>query len=51
MARSAIASGIAFGAPAGVNPLKPTFCPFWIKEAASVAVVQEMRQQQEMKQS
>src|ERR1035441_5067367 len=38
MARSAIASGIALGAPAGVNPLKPTFCPWWIKEAASAAV-------------
>src|ERR1039457_3543507 len=38
MARSASASGIAFGAPAGVNPLQPTFCPLWIKEAASAAV-------------
>src|SRR5579871_95154 len=38
MARSAIASGTALGAPAGVNPLKPTVCPFWIREAASAAV-------------
>src|ERR1035441_6062577 len=38
IARSAIAIGTAFGTPAGVNPLKPTFCPLSIKDAASAAV-------------
>ena len=38
MARSAIASGIAFGAPAGVKPLKPTVWPCSIRAAASAAV-------------
>ena len=32
VARAAIAIGIAFGAPAGVNPLNPTVCPCWINE-------------------
>ena len=38
LARSAIASGIALGAPAGVNPLNPTVCPWSMREAASSGV-------------
>ena len=38
MARAASARGIAFAAPAGVKPLKPTVWSCWIKDAASSGV-------------
>ena len=42
IALSAIAAGIALGAPAGVNPLNPTLSPSLTKLAASSAVINLM---------